>query len=360
MPLINYFILFITILLLAYSLYRIYIKKGANDVKAVEGFSIIATPSSELDSMKSSTAVNIQDANLAVSISLPNKGTQKWNIPISQCVIKSSYNSACTGTFMNADALEYLLSRGCRYLDLEIFYIKSTPYVGVSSSNSILEPETKNTITLDSAFTTIVTNAFNSRCAPNVHDPLFINLRIKSNHVDVLNAVAQSIDANLKMKLNMKRVTRSTSLYDIRGKITVSIDVTNQPDWVSKSECKIRSPTQRCYNLQRQVMLESGSQELQLYKFSEMLSEFPTNIFIKENGIDTSVQAMYAVEPDDPFQNNPITIAPIILKYGCQIIPFCFYSNDLGLQKYETLFNDMKAGILPLSSAIQYFHKRVE
>jgi len=349
MALLNYSVLFITLLLLAYLLYRVF-----QNSSTAGSFAIIASPESELNSMKSSLPITIQNANLVIA--LHNK--QKWNATMNQCLIKASYNSACTGSFMDEDALKYVISRGCRYLDLEIFYIKSIPYVGVSSDNSILEPETRNTITLDSAFTTIVTNAFNSKSAPNIQDPLFINLRIKSNNPDVFQAVAQSIDARLTMKLNTSKInTKKTFLNDIKGKINISIDIVCQPYWKKDSECK--PGKSRCYDLTRKVTLETGSENIEIIKWGDLLDEYPINIFIQNNGMDVNTQSTYLIEPDNSIQNNPPTISPIILKYGGQVIPHCFYSNDEGLQAYETLFNDRNAGIIPISSTLQYFNKMV-
>jgi len=348
-------ILFITLFIFAYLIYRLYMKSSE-----LEPFAIIPTPDSEYQSMVSSTAVHLQDSQLTVSIG-DGKGMTKWNMPFSQCVIKGSYNSACTGRFMNTDALSYVLSRGCRYLDLEIFYINSVPCVGVSSSVAIMTPGTQNTITLDDALSTIVTSAFNSRISPNVADPLFVNLRIKSTDPAVFGAVSKSVSFNFNNKLNKKPVIDDTLMNTLAGTITVSIDYVFQPFWRKQSVCQpANQSTKKCYNLQDQVMIEAGSEKLPIYTFGNIQNEYPTNVYVLSNGIDTNVQNMHLVQPDDPYQNNPKNISPVILQYGGQIIPLCFYCNDQGLANYEQFFDDNNAAIVPLSTAIIYFNKMIQ
>ena len=48
------------------------------------------------------------------------------NLPISQYVIKGSYNSAISGNYVSTDMLYYVLSRGCRFIDFEIYYIDNS------------------------------------------------------------------------------------------------------------------------------------------------------------------------------------------------------------------------------------------
>jgi hypothetical protein len=63
--------------------------------------------------------------------------------------------------------------------------------------------ETYNSVPFDEAMSTIATNAFstNSTVCPNPNDPLLLLFRIKTNDVDVLNSMAESINSNLKDRL---------------------------------------------------------------------------------------------------------------------------------------------------------------
>ena len=106
------------------------------------------------------------------------------NIALKQCCMKASYNSAYTGNYVSLDMIKFVLGRGCRFLDFEVFSIDGVPQVGVSTdlTNTLLT--SKNQIFLDTAFNTIVSSAF-SNASPYLLDPIFIHLRIKSKTNDV-------------------------------------------------------------------------------------------------------------------------------------------------------------------------------
>ena len=47
------------------------------------------------------------------------------NMPLKEYCVKASYNSAVSGKSVNKNMIKYVLNRGCRFLDFEVFYIKS-------------------------------------------------------------------------------------------------------------------------------------------------------------------------------------------------------------------------------------------
>jgi hypothetical protein len=85
--------------------------------------------------------------------------------------------------------VSYVLSRGCRFLDFEVYYDNTGTYpcVGYSSDPMAVSPTISNTnsvllvdllkSTLSSAF---ISNYGSNYFTSNANDPLFINLRMKT------------------------------------------------------------------------------------------------------------------------------------------------------------------------------------
>jgi len=63
--------------------------------------------------------------------------------------------------------------------------------------------ETYNYVSFDEAMSAVAINAFstNSTVCPNSSDPLLLLFRLKTNDVDVLNSMAETINSNLKDRL---------------------------------------------------------------------------------------------------------------------------------------------------------------
>ena len=121
--------------------------------------------------------------------------------------VKTAYNCCSTGNFSNdyvsTCALQNAIKMGCRCLDFEVYGYKGQPIISTSLSDDKCIKETYNSVPFDEAMSTIATNAFstNSTVCPNPNDPLLLLFRIKTNDVDVLNSMAESISSNLKDRL---------------------------------------------------------------------------------------------------------------------------------------------------------------
>jgi hypothetical protein len=121
--------------------------------------------------------------------------------------VKTAYNSCSTGNFSNdyvsTCALKHAIQMGCRCLDFEVYGYKGQPIISTSLSDDKCIKETYNSVPFDEAMSTVATTAFstNSIVCPNPDDPLFLLFRLKTNDVDVLNSMANSINSNLKDRL---------------------------------------------------------------------------------------------------------------------------------------------------------------
>jgi hypothetical protein len=278
--------------------------------------------------------------------------------------------------------ISYVLNRGCRFLDFEIYYIgvtktddknvtttTYTPRVAYSTDTTFTTINTENSILLDDVLTTIVTSAFASP-VPNLKDPLFINLRIKSNKSEVYKVVAASIDNTIRKKLYVDTtstqtpypaipVTKYTTLSDIMGKIILCVDKTIDRNYKDYTIC---DPTDsECYDLTDYINIETGSQELNLLRFSEVMDQCTVPVTINDDNETTTVKAMKYVVPNAKNENsaNP-NISDFILKYSAQIPAYRFYKNDKQLEAYEQFFNDNKSAFVPLAVAITYFKNMID
>ena len=298
----------IIILLILYLIWRL-IKKSRenklyvelnNHTSIKEGLlglgSITSTPESELESLKSKEPVKI----LSVKPELTN-------LPLKEYCIMGSYNTAITGKYVNMDMVKYVLSRGCRFLDFEVFYINNkkandvddlyTPVVSYVLDKNFKNLETENSILLDKVLTTAVANGFSSN-SPNNGDPLFIQLRIKpakvdkseyssfaddnayqdnfkSNEIlkkDFYKAVAKSVDYALKSKLYNGKVTENTKFADLMGKVVLILDKTIEPKYKDYCSCSLEE--QNCYDLTKYVNMESGGINLFSLQYNEILKQY--------------------------------------------------------------------------------------
>ena len=125
--------------------------------------------------------------------------------------IKSSYNSCSCGDFgngyVNLDALREIIRQGVRCLDFEIYSVGGKAVVAASKDDNFNIKGTFNSLPIADVFKLIKKNACNtvggSNICPNPSDPLFINLRIKSNKNDIYNEIAHILTINFDNLLSL-------------------------------------------------------------------------------------------------------------------------------------------------------------
>jgi hypothetical protein len=343
------------IIIFSYIFWRL-ISKRNQIIKNIEPFSFNILPdtaNSQLNKLKD-TILKIDMNSLPVTY---------YNLPMMDFCIKGSYNSAYTGKFINIDMLIYQLSRGCRFFDFEVFYIENpesrifSPQVAYSTDKKYSTMDCENSILLDNILSALVSNAFSTQNSPNNKDPLFINLRIKSNNNKVYKAVASSVDYTIKNKLYTGTITKKTPMKDLMGKIVLCIDKTVNYSYKDYTNCDKTDKT--CYDLKKYTNIESGSENMILNRYTNILNKKNVSLIIKDDNLSTNTISMNLVLPDIMPENAPNPdIQQFIIDHGCQIVPFKFYQKDDNLYKYEEFFNDTKGGTVPLSVAIMYFKKK--
>jgi hypothetical protein len=314
---------------------------GNNDIDRIEEF---GSPESEYKGLIDETPTKI------MSIS-----KEYTNRPLKEYVIKSSYNSAITGNYVNTNMITNVLHRGCRFLDLEVLYINEKPFVTHTTDNKFETINTDNKVLLDNILMTAVSRAF-TQPSPNYKDPLFIHLRLKSNNKAIYKAVAKSIDATLRSRLYPKKITEKTLLSDIMGKIVIIMDKTLNRKYVTDSTCPVND--KNCMKLFSYINMESGSDILYHNTYTDIANQSYNIVQIKDKcAICTDVNHYRLVVPDKLTNTNNPNSHELIGKHGCQLVTNRFYIKDDNLRQYEKLFDDNKGGIVPLAFVLDYLKK---
>ena len=265
--------------------------------------------------------------------------------------IKSSSDTAYSGGYMNLEMIKYVLRRGCRFLDFEVFVKDSIPVVAYS--NEVIYDPSFNSfssfdlpVSLEGVFKTIKSNAF-SDTAPNPKDPLFVHLKIKTNINDAFKNIAKLVDENLKSVLYEGKVKPTTYLNELMGKLVLIIDIATSPTYGNYPVCGTQK--EGCFNLKNYANLESGSDILRIYSENEIIQQ-------AINPPDPGVYLMRIVYPS----TNMIGITQncdalnLIQKYGAQFTAQAFYKPDAKLKSYEEMFSKYKSAFVPMATAVNY------
>ena len=340
-----------------------YVYKGV----LFEGFS------SEPDPVATKEVLGIMNSNPTLIQPISDRAADQ---PLKEYIIKASANSAISGRYASTDMIKYVLSRGCRFLDFEVFLMKddnSKPMLIVSSSSDpsfkVIDTDKNIALTLDDALAASVDNAFapsssgksNIPPPPNPRDPLFIQLRIKSNDPSIYKLIAKSVDYHLKGTLYDGKIDNNTVLSKLMGKTVLILDKSLNRNYADLAKCVDKE--KNCYDLSKYVSIESGSDTLYTQKYSDVMNQeyVPVHILDKCDRC-TDVKYMRILMPDSitstPKNPDMKTLKQFFTNYASQIVAYRFNVLDDGIVKYEKFFDDNKLAIVPLSYAISYYKKQ--
>lgn len=280
------------------------------------------------------------------SISIANTSIE--DLPLNQYCIKSSFNTTITKIYSNIKMISYILKRGCRFLDFEIYNIDNTPKINYSGNLQYVNLSASNSITVSDAFKQIAIYGFNGNC-PNPNDPLFIQLRIKDKTPDIYNKIADIIKNTIGIKQYSGGMIEpaNTTLASLKNKVIIVFDKSLIPNY-----------TDTFPNFAKYVNMETGGERVSITKYNHIIEQSHTSPQIRDDGISTDVVNMKEVIPNNIVSlfgsvSNP-EYYPLPFYYGVQIALYPFYYYDTNLHMYETIFNHFKTAFVPLSKMNSY------
>jgi len=284
------------------------------------------------------------------------------NKNLSQYAIKGSYNSANSGTYISTNAIEYVLQRGCRFLDFEVYIDEyrgasaTSPEVAIvayssTTINNIINTNTikldsKNLLLLDDVLMTCVTKAFLSNICPNYGDPLFIQLRLKTGNSSlkpIVNSIEYSLLPRLYMDYTKKtaiKVNETTKLNNIMGKIVLVIDTGLNTTDITLIEKYIN------------VLSNTSNWKKYYYRNIDNMPIVPPTI---DNNNLCSQNNLSMILPSSTLDIKIPSPFSVFAEHGIQTLLIPFFSvNNENIIIYEQLFNTLKGGIVPFSNIISY------
>jgi len=284
------------------------------------------------------------------------------SLKLTQYCIKSSYNSAFDGSKISLDALNIVLSRGCRFLDFAIRPLIENNNVAYVVDDNTLKNTPSNSILLTDVLANIAETAFMSPC-PNTADPIFLHLRILSenlNNTDLYQQIAMAIDNNLKPKLYTQPITENTTLSDVMGKVVIVFDLASAPNYGDTPDCYLTyKANQTCYNLKKYVNVESNSDFIYEYEYYDLIDQktSPPHVNIDNT---TNQNIINIVTPGSVngllgYISNP-SYRNLITDYGIQIHLMRFYIKDSYLNSYERDFSNNRSAFVPMGTMIKYIN----
>lgn len=328
----------------------------ANSKKEREGFMSEDDPlyGKITDEIKkvSITSEQLESRNVCKSL------VNNTSLPIMQFCIKGSMNSAFSGKYISSEMVNYVLSRGCRFLDFQVFYLPSDDrgdsydaYVGfsknITSYNSI---DSKNTMkwidmlkdTIDSAFATFTSKQYKTT---NINDPLFIQIRMNTDDPSKLYKMIQDSISTVISNYNNpdiiynKSVNRTTVINNILSKVIFVFDY--EP---KTGKGKYHHMTSNTQDIMRTFYSQINPSK---YKANP-----PKQLTITT----TNTYSFNILQPDDnqsSITSNP-NIFSSIKNYGIQVNMMQYYINDMNLLKCENMFQSYSGAIIPMTNALSY------
>jgi len=253
--------------------------------------------------------------------------------PLRDYYVSSSYNSCCGGEFKNdyvdTNPLQEVIKKGARLLDFEIYSINNKPVVSASSQESFNIKEMYNSIPFAEVIDTIRMHAFSGALCPNPNDPLFLNLRIKSNKLEIYEQVAEILKSNIGIKLLDRKYGYEANgegivkepLNKFLGKIIIICD---------DKDGNFR----KVDSFHKLVNMSSGSAFLRELRYYDVLYTPDFKELTYFNKKNMSIVAPDLSAKDENMNSN------ILFKYGCQFNCMCFQNADELLKYYLNVFNE--------------------
>jgi hypothetical protein len=315
-------------------------------------------------------AETIQKQLESVPVGIVNIPSNSADLPLNQYFIKGSANSAYSGSFVSTNMLKVVLSRGCRFLDFQVFASKDSKTGDTIAVVGVKQPDgtvSKNQIPLVDVFKTILVSGMNSD-SPNTKDPLFIQLRIIPSpqlyeiigtHVNKYLATTPFFYTPSKDEF----INSKTPLNKISNKMVLAIDVGLTPDYMDPKKYKDDR-----YNLKHFVSMETNTSDIPSYESYDMAAiNITAPVFVNPtpNHKTTNISKFTIVNPGKDMGSNPREYKSFVKDHGYNVILYQFdliaINGPLG--EYETIFgakdgihrlSDFRSAFIPMADMIHW------
>lgn len=278
-----------------------------------------------------------KEQGLELTIKPISVKTTQLEFPLREFMIKSSYNSAIIDKTASREAIGFVLSRGCRLLDFEIYTRDDKEYVSYSNDPEYRSLQTELTLTFEDAMTAVAANAF-SPPSPAPTDPLFIQLRIKNHSNLAYKRMSKIISNVFGKKLRTSSVNGSTPIRELIRKVVIIMDAMSSPDYYKYSTCS--KTLLDCVPLTNRVGLISGTIDLPKYSYTGYfnLAQTPISIDFTTSKSDVKTFIM-SVPPEVGGDQVSFPDDAAMLRLPVQMLLVPFYIQNENLKKYEAKFN---------------------
>lgn len=369
MHIVKKFIILFIILITSYILYNLFKQRSENRIKSAAEMKAAAETSAKASVKEGLFGIEsiVAAANPEEEVkSLPANGVTiqaipetQLDLPLREFIVKSSYNSGISGKFASIHAIRYVLGRGCRLLDFEIYTRDGSEYVSFANDDEFSSLGTNNRepyrLKLTNALNMIGGSAFSSD-SPSPGDPIFIQLRVKNNNKDTYTRIAKAIDFAFNSRLATEKINSSTPIRNIMGKVVIIMDKSSSPDYNNYISCD--SADTGCLSLDKYIDLESGTTELSKFLYTDFDKISKNKVMPASSGNASDITTFMMITPsqfDEISSPNP---EKTLQNYYSQFLLYKFYEPDENLKAYEDLFNANKSSFMPMSAFIAIANRK--
>lgn len=286
-------------------------------------------------------------AALAPQLSSVNTADPKYNQPLLNFYIASSYNSCCAGDFQDSyvslEPLEQIIFHGARVLDFEIYSMDGKAVVGASSTPNVNIKGTYNSLPIEDVLRKVSQLAFSSAKCANPNDPLFLHFRIKSNRKDVYPQLASAITDSFAGRLMDARYSYEGRKMD-DGE-TENLTLVPLKNLIGKVIILAYQENDNYKDMDNQFyeLVNLGSNSIYFRQLRNHYVQYaPDSKTLKEEN-----KMSLALTMPDWSQIN--TNVPIVMHQalGCQMVCMNYQNMDRNMKYYLNFFNEGGSAFIP-------------
>jgi hypothetical protein len=274
--------------------------------------------------------------------SLKNPGlievTKYMDMPLSNWCIKGAHNAPRSGHYVSTEAIEYVLDKGCRWLDIEAYYVAQSNddgspiydlYCGGSPYSSDTAPTSYNqsSVFLSSVIHKAIQYGFD-----NTSDPLFISIRFRIQRSDFGSA-----SQKLAQLLQTVYSTFPDRIYD--GSVSPKTPIRNLLDKVVFGvEASVAD-----YSVVGDYVQMSLPGDGWAVTYESRLWSFLTS----NTKLEPNPNAMTVMYPDGTDSGKNLPALESIRKFGFQVPLIKYYLGEA--TELDALFDSYQTGMVPIS-----------